>query len=71
MWSLAFLLARPNLPTIHAFRIPLQGSVAFVFVNASDEPITFTAYLLNFTHCELCITPHTSRIKVTLGGMAT
>jgi hypothetical protein len=56
------------LPTIHAFRIPLQGGVAFVFVNASDEPITFTAYLPNFTHHELRITPHASRITMTLGA---
>jgi hypothetical protein len=69
--KVATIRTEPDLPTIHAFRIPLQGGVAFVFVNASDEPITFTAYLPNFTHHELRITPHASRITMTFGCMAT
>lgn len=66
--KVATIRTEPDLPTIHAFRVPLQGGVAFVFVNASDEPITFTVYLPNFTHHELRITPPASRITMTLGA---
>ncbi|MCS3917799.1 hypothetical protein Q2T83_14960 [Fervidibacter sacchari] len=74
--KVATIRTEPDLPTIHAFRIPLQNGTAFVFVNASDEPVTFTAFLPNasyahrasqVTHYELRITPHAFRITMTLG----
>ena len=75
--KVATIRTEPDLPTIHAFRIPLQSGTAFVFVNASDETVTFTAFLPNasyarrasqVTHYELRITPHASRITMTLGA---
>lgn len=42
--GVASIRVDPDLPTIHAFRIPLQNGEAFVFVNASEQEITFTAY---------------------------
>jgi len=34
----------PNFPTLLAFRVPLLNGVVFVFVNASDAPVSFAAY---------------------------
>ena len=33
----------PDLQTLHAFEVSLRNGVAFVFVNASDNPVAFTA----------------------------
>lgn len=75
--KVATIRTEPDLPTIHAFRIPLQNGTAFVFVNASDEPLTFTAFLPNsshvhrssqITHYKLRIMPHASRITMSLGA---
>ncbi|MDW8026576.1 MAG: hypothetical protein RMK18_12030, partial [Armatimonadota bacterium] len=41
--DVALIQTEPDLPTLHAFSIPLQSGIAFVFVNASDEPVAFTA----------------------------
>ena len=45
--NVLLISSEPDLPTLHAFSIPLKDGVAFVFVNASDEPVTFTAHLLD------------------------
>ena len=68
--KVATIRIEPDLPTIHAFRIPLQNGTAFVFVNASDEPVTFTAYLPNPSHAHHAsrITHHAFRITMTLGA---
>ncbi|MFN3422768.1 MAG: hypothetical protein ACK40X_13720, partial [Armatimonadota bacterium] len=42
--NVTLIRVEPDLPTLHAFSIPLQNGIAFIFVNASDEPVTFTAY---------------------------
>ncbi len=42
--GVAFIGVDPDLPTVHAFRVPLQNGEAFIFVNASDQEITFTAH---------------------------
>jgi len=75
--KVATIRTEPDLPTIHALPIPLQNGTAFVFVNASDEPLTFTAFLPNsshvhrssqITHYKLRIMPHASRITMSLGA---
>jgi len=50
----------PNLPTLHAFVVLLENGVAFVFVNASDQSVTFTAHLPS-SH-------YASRIAMSLGA---
>ena len=57
----------PDLPTIYAFTVPLQNGVAFVFVNASDKPVTFTAHL-PASALSGRIAHHPSRITMSLGS---
>ena len=63
----SFIRTEPDLPTIYAFTVPLQNGIVFVFFNASDKPVTFTAHLPasafrgRIAHCP-------SRITMSLGS---
>jgi len=42
--NVPLIRAKPDLPTLHAFKIPIRDGFAFVFVNASDKLVLFTAH---------------------------
>ena len=58
--KVSFIRTEPDLPTIYAFTVPLQNGIVFVFVNASDKPVTFTAHLPAYNQA--------SRIAMGLGA---
>ncbi len=45
--NVPLIRTEPDLPTLHAFAVPLQNGIAFIFVNTSEEPILFTAHPTN------------------------
>ncbi|MBC7354284.1 MAG: hypothetical protein H5U08_18160 [Thermogutta sp.] len=43
--QIARISITPDVPAVQAFRVPLENGVAYVFVNAQDQDVAFTATL--------------------------